>query len=753
MRPSIPFAVAGLLGLTACATWRADTYTLSPAVKESARRYSDVMDDFADQALFANVLRARDYAPMNFNDLSSITGSLSLSGTLALTVPFGPYNGDRYAQSLGANRNTSMPSIMSSTSPVISIGTLNTQGFMMTMIQPISTTYVLSKWDSYPHDLLLYLFVKAIRFPGEEDAARPWCKDHSDPACWQRLVHRNDPDNDDDFQDFQLLVSQMVSTTQQPDLDVGGQVDMRALNLLDPLGDPIPIGRMYTATTPIQTPAPAGSASTPAQAPAHAILSSYSAAQLKAATYFVRITYVTDSGETAASDESQKSLNDGQGLTVQAPQPVATGGGGGHVAAPLPTLYNVYAGYASGTETKQNSKPFTIANPWNEPTNGLVIGSAPPAASGTSYQLQSDYNVFTLINGLSDGQLHVGNAHCPKDIQNGLHSSDLCPPEGKAPFMRFYKEYPAQVVLCIRTDQNGLFKGHSIAPMTDAEKQARQASAQFQSQLNGLQKNLQDLLKQKTDTQSRGAAADKLQGYIDSVQRQITTVASALADSNDKVATFDLVADTKALKTAGGGGGGGKLSGGGGTSGTPPGGSGAPAGGAAPGGGGAAGAGGGTGAMPQVTLALQPSRISAIVHSDSCTSDQMVLKQETEREFDQENAKFTHVEWRSIAEVIQYLGAVARYQKHHETDPSDNHEPKYIQWGDPTKPTRIFTYVEGASGQMTTEYRGHDFTSPMPEPKGTTDYSLQSLALLNELISIAKISGTLPVTQPVQVLP
>lgn len=83
-------AASAALGLTSCAT----TYTLSPAVKESARRYSDVMDDFADQALLANVLRAKDYAPMNFNDLSSITGSLSLSSTLGLTFPFGLYNGN-----------------------------------------------------------------------------------------------------------------------------------------------------------------------------------------------------------------------------------------------------------------------------------------------------------------------------------------------------------------------------------------------------------------------------------------------------------------------------------------------------------------------------------------------------------------------------------------------------------------------------------------------------------------------------------
>jgi hypothetical protein len=116
VRPSILVFSGCVLGLTGCAS----VYTLSPAVKESARRYSEVMDDFADQALLANVLRARDQAPMNFNDLSSITGALSLSATSAATVPFGPYIGNRYVgTALGAPRDTGMPSISGSTSPVI----------------------------------------------------------------------------------------------------------------------------------------------------------------------------------------------------------------------------------------------------------------------------------------------------------------------------------------------------------------------------------------------------------------------------------------------------------------------------------------------------------------------------------------------------------------------------------------------------------------------------------------------------------
>ncbi len=97
--------------------------------------------------------------------------------------------------------------------------------------------------------------------------------------------------------------------------------------------------------------------------------------------------------------------------------------------------------------------------------------------------------------------------------------------------------------------------------------------------------------------------------------------------------------------------------------------------------------------------------------------------------------------------MIQYLGAIARYQDHHAKD-----KPRFVQWGAEDAPSRIFTYRKGSAGQVSTYYRKHEYSSPM-EPTGATDYSLQSLALLNELISIAKVSGSLPVTQPVQVLP
>jgi hypothetical protein len=117
-----PFAKAvsiATIGITVAACWRS-TYTPALSVKETARHYSDVMDDFADQALLANVLRARDYAPMNFHDLSTITVALSLSGTVRFAVAFGPFIDNQYVpaptRTAGTFRNTFSPSVTGSTS-------------------------------------------------------------------------------------------------------------------------------------------------------------------------------------------------------------------------------------------------------------------------------------------------------------------------------------------------------------------------------------------------------------------------------------------------------------------------------------------------------------------------------------------------------------------------------------------------------------------------------------------------------------
>jgi hypothetical protein len=655
-RTILGFAV--LLSLSGCGLFTG-LYTLPKSnLKSAADDYGDVMDDFTDKALLRNILRARDYAPLNFSDLSAITAAFSVSAQLAPTVPFGPLSG-----SANAFKYSAGPTFLGSSSPVLTLGTLNTQGFMMTMIQPVSTTYILSKWNSHPHPLLLYLFIKSIRFPGH-------------------LPLRNDPDSPTDFKTFKDVLNLMLSAG-----DHGGGVDMRSLMILDPLGEPVPVGQTIVATTPIPSQSPVTQPMSAPQASGHDLGDGHPALSAPA-TYFSQITYVTASGgETVASPEARTQTAANQALHISSPSNVS-----GVIG------YNVYVSKVQGQEVLQSRK--LVGQDWDETGDGLKAGASPPTAPGTSYQVSSDYNVFQTINGLNDGQLHVGNAPCPSYVRNGLRTdpNDFCPPESKSPFVQFYKEYPAQIVLCVNTT-DGEFDGYEIASFPQA-------------------------VKDKVDQAEEGDG-----------QR-----------SRAEAATVTLGAH-----------GGGQQPGGGQPTGGPSGG----AQGASPSAS-TGGSGGTAGAMGQVTLNLLPSRVSAMVSNSTCDTDQIVLDANTEKDFEEHSSNFTHIEWRSIAEVIQYLGALARYNTIHST------VSEQVSWGqeNPSSPgnleaNTLFTIKKfsqndedgaGAHGRIKVSYAGSDY-GILGVDELPFDHSLQSIAMLNELIAIAKISGSLPVSQPVQVLP
>jgi hypothetical protein len=140
----------GLLGLTSCA--------LGPAIDQEAGGYSAVMSNFPDEVMLTNILRAKDYAAAHLSDLSSISGSLSAQAGVNGTFPFGAPPG------IASATNSIMPSLQYNNSPTFNTSPLNTQGFALSFLQPISPTYVVSKWNTLPKDLLLLLFAKYIRF-------------------------------------------------------------------------------------------------------------------------------------------------------------------------------------------------------------------------------------------------------------------------------------------------------------------------------------------------------------------------------------------------------------------------------------------------------------------------------------------------------------------------------------------------------------------------------------------------------------
>lgn len=74
---------------------------------------------------------------------------------------------------------------------------------------------------------------------------------------------------------------------------------------------------------------------------------------------------------------------------------------------------------------------------------------------------------------------------------------------------------------------------------------------------------------------------------------------------------------------------------------------------------------GGGGAQANVNAVIQANRISAIFNDseEPCRLDQIVLSRRTESDYSYETEKFAHVEWRSTADLFDYLGAIARYER------------------------------------------------------------------------------------------
>ena len=110
--------------------------------------------------------------------------------------------------------------------------------------------------------------------------------------------------------------------------------------------------------------------------PAAPAPSSVALGSLAAATYFVVVTYLTASGETAASGAASLALAANHVLSVASPAPAAGAVG-----------WNAYVSTSAGTETRQNAALLPIGTAWQEPTTGLVAGAGVPAANTTGWTL------------------------------------------------------------------------------------------------------------------------------------------------------------------------------------------------------------------------------------------------------------------------------------------------------------------------------------------------------------------------------
>ena len=199
----------------------ADVTSLAPAVKGSTISDERAYAEATDQILLTNILRARDGAPLNMGTLASMNGALSVQATLGGSFPFGA-DLRKIETSSGPSSavDTFSPSLTGSTSPTYTFTPLNTEGFMLNAVQPVSAAYVLNRWNAgVSRELLMLLFAKEIDIPVARDGTHP-------AKGVRYLKFINNPDDKNQFAAFRQLVHVL--------LEAAG--DLKAFDVLEPVG-------------------------------------------------------------------------------------------------------------------------------------------------------------------------------------------------------------------------------------------------------------------------------------------------------------------------------------------------------------------------------------------------------------------------------------------------------------------------------------------------------------------------------------
>lgn len=222
--------------------------SLGRAIQFDADRYNATMSDHDLNVITTNILRSRDHLPLNFAQMSTITGSLSASASITGTFPYKPFGA-------GANGSNSWsPTLSVGSNPTFNMGSLSVQGFTLGLIQPISPLYVESKWrGDTSRELLLLLFVKEITVLKPCSAAQVvanTCDPATPGATTVAVTYRNDPDDPAAMAAYRDLVYEL---TQNENLDI------KVTTVLEPVGPQFPyfVCPSLSASQTGQSPQPA----------------------------------------------------------------------------------------------------------------------------------------------------------------------------------------------------------------------------------------------------------------------------------------------------------------------------------------------------------------------------------------------------------------------------------------------------------------------------------------------------------------
>jgi hypothetical protein len=146
------------LGLSGC-------IASNTVVRSQAMSFDDVIEDTTDKLLVLNILRAKDKAPLHFDEIPAIHESVTGNASLQGVWPFGPLN-------KSVARNTLTAGLGVQLAPSFELDNLATKDFVTGMATPIDPKFVKYWLDrGLDRRVVLLLFFSAIDVSVADPAA------------------------------------------------------------------------------------------------------------------------------------------------------------------------------------------------------------------------------------------------------------------------------------------------------------------------------------------------------------------------------------------------------------------------------------------------------------------------------------------------------------------------------------------------------------------------------------------------------
>jgi hypothetical protein len=131
----------------------------SAVIRSQAVSYDDIIEDTTDKLLLLNILRAKDKAPLHFDEIPSIHESIQATASVQASWPFGP----RLANANMSPRNMVQPALGVQVTPTFEVDHLDTKDFVTGIASPIDPKFVKYWLDrGLDRRLVLLLFFSAV---------------------------------------------------------------------------------------------------------------------------------------------------------------------------------------------------------------------------------------------------------------------------------------------------------------------------------------------------------------------------------------------------------------------------------------------------------------------------------------------------------------------------------------------------------------------------------------------------------------